>query len=207
MSLGRYGADDPDSRRVPLNITVDKWVSDALKKIRSKNSVSDMVNGILAIVVRQFDPGPSAPMVYELERVLAEHEARAKASGDPETLAAAAMLRSKLEPYMDLAHGGADGEAVLPEAGMRNRPVAPGELRGNDADLQDRPAPVQKKSLPAREDLHFTPRGYDWYAVPVLCHEKPMTYLRKLRAWKCFVCGGLLAEGGSPLPTGGRPSP
>ena len=46
MSFGRYGADNPGERKVSLEITVDKWVSDALGKIRSKKSVSNLVNSL-----------------------------------------------------------------------------------------------------------------------------------------------------------------
>lgn len=103
MSLGRYGADSPSDRKVGLEITVDKWVSDALEKIRSKKSVSSLVNSLLATVIRQFDPGPASPFIYELVGLLAKHMREAEASGDMETLASVAQLHSILEPYIDLA--------------------------------------------------------------------------------------------------------
>ena len=103
MSFGRYGADNPGERKVSLEITVDKWVSDALGKIRSKKSVSNLVNSLLATVIRQFDPGPASPFVYELVGLLAKHRQEAEASGDTETLASVTQLHSMLEPYIDLA--------------------------------------------------------------------------------------------------------
>ena len=103
MSFGRYGADSPGERKVSLEITVDKWVSDALGKIRSKKSVSNLVNSLLATVIRQFDPGPASPFVYELVGLLAKHRQEAEASGDTETLASVTQLHSMLEPYIDLA--------------------------------------------------------------------------------------------------------
>ena len=103
MSFGRYGTDNPGERKVSLEITVDKWVSDALGKIRSKKSVSNLVNSLLATVIRQFDPGPASPFVYELVGLLAKHRQEAEASGDTETLASVTQLHSLLEPYIDLA--------------------------------------------------------------------------------------------------------
>ncbi|MDG7026772.1 MAG: hypothetical protein JRN11_08485 [Nitrososphaerota archaeon] len=103
MSFGRYGPDNPGERKVSLEITVDKWVSDALGKIRSKKSVSNLVNSLLATVIRQFDPGPASPFVYELVGLLAKHRQEAEASGDTETLASVTQLHSMLEPYIDLA--------------------------------------------------------------------------------------------------------
>ena len=103
MSFGRYGADNPGERKVSLEITVDKWDSDALGKIRSKKSVSNLVNSLLATVIRQFDPGPASPFVYELVGLLAKHRQEAEASGDTETLASVTQLHSMLEPYIDLA--------------------------------------------------------------------------------------------------------
>ncbi|MDG7015776.1 MAG: hypothetical protein JRM82_00190, partial [Nitrososphaerota archaeon] len=103
LSFGRYGPDNPGERKVSLEITVDKWVSDALGKIRSKKSVSNLVNSLLATVIRQFDPGPASPFVYELVGLLAKHRQEAEASGDTETLASVTQLHSMLEPYIDLA--------------------------------------------------------------------------------------------------------
>ena len=103
MSFGRYGADSPAERKVSLEITVDKWVHDALGKIRSKKSVSDFVNSWLAVEIRHYDPGPLAPMVYELVEVLAKYRREAEASGDMKKLASVAQLHSVLEPYIDLA--------------------------------------------------------------------------------------------------------
>lgn len=188
MSLGRYGADDPKMRKVPLHITVDKWIGDALGKIRSKRSVSELVNGLLTTVVRQFDPGPSAPLIYELVRVLEEHEARAKDSGDAQALAAAALLRSELEPYIDLAR--ADSERKTPT-------VDPGpETIGILKESDQAPSSNQRflSIQPTPDRAPATKRDYNWYAVPVLCHEKPMVYLRGAKAWKCFVCGKLIHD-------------
>jgi hypothetical protein len=103
LSLGRYGAGNPGERKVSLEITVDKWVSDALGKIRAKGSVSSMVNGFLGTVVRHYDPGPLAPMIYEFVGVLAKYRRQAEAEGDIEKLASVVQLHSILEPYIDLA--------------------------------------------------------------------------------------------------------
>ncbi len=187
MSLGRYGADDPSDRKVPLHITVDQWISDALGKIRSKNSVSDLVNGLLATVVRQFDPGPSSPMIRDLVRLLARHRSEAEASGDRERLASVEMLLSKLEPYIDLAGARPELQALLPKSGpevvQRAEELhSTGSRNVEGHHLAMPPAPERSK------------RDYSWYAVPVICHETPMMYLRGLKAWRCSVCGRLLHD-------------
>lgn len=164
MSLGRYGADNPSERKVSLEITVDKWVSDALGKIRSRKSVSSLVNSLLATVIRQFDPGPASPFIYELVRLLAKHRREAEASGDTETLASVAQLHSMLEPYIDLAEAEREPKS-LP---LRGGTIGP---------------PVER---PLRE--------YSRYAVPVLHCGVPMMYLRGSGAWKCIACGFLLHD-------------
>ncbi|MDG6910142.1 MAG: hypothetical protein JRN08_07205 [Nitrososphaerota archaeon] len=185
LSLGRYGADDPAAKKIPLHVTVDKKVGDALGKIRSKKSVSELVNGLLTTVVRQFDPGPAAPVVYKLVEVLAEFEAKARDSGDGQTLAAVALLRSELEPYIDLAQP--DPEPGAPTLEPRPDAVEPPKEPGQPLSIEQRlhipPTPVRA-----------TKRDYYWYAVPVLCHEKPMVYLRDAKAWKCFICGKLIHD-------------
>ena len=76
-------------------MTVDRWISDALGKVRRKESVSGMVNGLLAVVIRQFDPGPSSPLALELSGLLEKHRKIAEASGDAETLASVTFLQSR----------------------------------------------------------------------------------------------------------------
>ena len=122
MSLGRYGADNSAERKVSLEITVDKWVSDALGKIRAKGSVSSMVNGFLGTVVKHYDPGPLAPMIYEFVSVLAKYRQQAEAEGDIGKLASVVQLHSVLEPYIDLAE-------VEPEPVARALKDAQGETR------------------------------------------------------------------------------
>ncbi|MDG7011765.1 MAG: hypothetical protein JRN17_01585 [Nitrososphaerota archaeon] len=179
MSLGRYGYDDPGDKKVRIHIMVDKKISNALDKIRAKRSLSELVNGVLAAIVKAYDPGPAAPLVHELEKVLRVHEGRAEASGDSETLVAVRVLKSRLESYSDLA----SSEASSPR-GFKVEGILP----------QDR-TEAEKGRPFAEENLYYTERGYDWYAVPVMCHDTPMTYLRSLRAWKCTVCGYLFGEG------------
>jgi hypothetical protein len=100
--MGRFG-DEPRSRKVPLHVTVDERVIDALGKVRNKSSVSSMVNDILTIVIKQFDPGPSSPLIYELKELFDKHLQDATSSGDTQKVACIELLESKLLPYYDLA--------------------------------------------------------------------------------------------------------
>lgn len=185
MSLGRYGADESGTRKVSLEITVDKWVSDALGKIRSKKSVSSMVNGLLTTVIRQFDPGPSSPLIHELVRVLAKYRGEAEASGDTEMLASVAQLHSQLEPYIDLAEAELDSKSPSAES----TDVEQGRRKdGNGGHGAIKDSPNFNPSIDRAR------RDYNWYAVPVLCHGTPMMYLRGSKAWKCLVCGGLCRD-------------
>lgn len=178
MSLGRYGYDDPGAKKVRIHIMVDRWISNALGKIRTKKSLSELVNGVLAVIVKQYDPGPAAPLVHELERVLSVHEEKARASEDYETLVAVRMLRSRLEPYSDLAN-----DEIAPPKGLEESGVLSSDIIES------------AKGASVEENLYYTERGYDWYAVPVMCHDTPMTYVRLLHAWKCTVCGYLFGDG------------
>jgi hypothetical protein len=180
LSFGRYGADDPRTRKVSLEVTVDRWVSDALGKIRSKKSVSNLVNSLLGTVIRQFDPGPSAPMIYDLVELLAKHRKQAEEKGDAETLAAISQLHSELEPYIDLAEA-----EPHPAPDQRKEPQ-----NGGMSLLQAVWNPAFGPLIPTRDR-----RDYYWYAVPVLCHGVPMEYLRGEKAWRCDVCGGLIRDG------------
>ena len=179
MSLGRYGYDDPGDRKVRIHIMVDRKISKTLDKIRAKRSLSELVNGVLAAIVKAYDPGPAAPLVHELERVLAAHEEKAKSSGDSETLAAVKVLWSRLEPYADLA-----SNETTPLKGLMESCILPHDRTESE-----------ERRFRAEENLYYTERGYDWYAVPVICHDTPMTYLRSLHAWKCSVCGYLFGNG------------
>ena len=188
MSLGRYGYDDPGAKKVRIHITVDGKMNKALDKIRAKRSLSELVNGVLAVIVKAYDPGPAAPLVHELERVFAAHEESARSSGDLETMAAVKVLRLRLEPYSDLASG-----ETTPLKGFAERSTL----------ARDRVEPEERR-FSAEESFYYTERGYDWYAVPVMFHDTPMAYLGSLDAWKCSVCGGLLNEGGAPELVCGR---
>ena len=126
MSLGRYGADNPGERKVSLEITVDKWVSDALGKIRRKKSVSSFVNGVLGLTITHYDPGPSSPFVYDLVKVMEKYKKEAEESGDSGMLAAVNQLHYVLEPYIDLAEAepapsGDSGNAPSPQVGRSPR--------------------------------------------------------------------------------------
>jgi len=169
LSMGRYGADSPSDRKVSLEVSVDKWVSDALEKIRSKKSVSSLVNSLLATVIRQFDPGPASPFIYELVGLLAKHKREAEATGDTETLASVAQLHSMLEPYIDLA-----------EAEPRPSPLSLADGGSRGGTVESRVEPSQ--------------REYSWYAVPVLHCGAPMSYLCGSGTWKCVTCGFLLHD-------------
>lgn len=164
---------------------MDRWISDALDKIRTKKSVSGMVNGLLATVIRQFDPGPSSPLVYELVGLLAKYKGEAEASGDSEMLASVAQLHSQLEPYIDLA-----------EAEPASKSPSAGSASTGQAGKMDR----EGGHAASRDDLGVKPltertqHDYNWYAVPVLCHGTPMVYLRALKAWKCSICGNLCRD-------------
>lgn len=189
MSLGRYGANE-GARKVSLEITVDKWISDALDKIRTKRSVSNLVNGLLAIVIRQFDPGPSSPLIYALDGLLTKYKERAEASGDPEMIASVALLRSRLEPYFDLAE-------VVPNQQNGSRGFTAGhvERKGEEEGEGSHTVCIDSNhgGLPAEKDYN-TKRDYDWYAVPTTCHGTPMTFLRTLKAWRCSACGSLCPD-------------
>ncbi len=185
MSLGRYGADDPADRKIPLNVTVDRWISEALGKIRTKKSVSDLVNGLLTTVVKQFDPGPAAPLVYRLVEVLAEFEAKARDSGDAQTLAAVALLCSELEPYIDLAQTDTTRETSTPQQTR---------LESTGTEASGRTLSIEQRLCIPPTPVRASKRDYYWYAVPVLCHEKPMVYLRDAKAWKCFICGKVIHD-------------
>jgi hypothetical protein len=169
LSMGRYGADRPSDRKVSLEVSVDKWVSDALEKIRSKKSVSSLVNSLLATVIRQFDPGPASPFIYELVGLLAKHKREAEATGDTETLASVAQLHSMLEPFIDLAEAEPKPNAL---------PSGDSYSRGGKAESR----------------IEGSQREYSWYVVPVLHCGAPMSYLRGSGAWKCVTCGFLLHD-------------
>lgn len=179
MSLGRCGAEDPRMRKVSLEVTVDRWVSDALGKIRSKKSVSSLVNSLLGTVIRQFDPGPSAPMIYDLVALLAKHRKQAEATGDAETLAAISQLHSELEPYIDLAEA---EPRLVPNECKEPQNVGTFLLQGAWNPAFGPPSPTRNR------------RDYYWYAVPTLCHGVPMEFLRGPKAWKCNVCGKLIQD-------------
>jgi hypothetical protein len=183
LSLGRYGANCPGERKVSLEITVDKWVSDALEKVRSKKSVSSLVNSLLGTVIRQFDPGPASPFIYELVRLLAKHRREAEALGDTETLASVVQLHSILEPYIDLA----EAEPNLTSGGGKER--HDGTRTEAPFLLQEHWSPSSGPPIPIRSR-----RDYHWYAVPVLCHEKPMLYLKEARTWECLICGKMIHD-------------
>jgi len=183
LSLGRYGADDPRTRKVSLEVTVDRWVSDALGKIRSKKSVSSLVNGLLGTVIRQFDPGPSAPMVYDLVALLARHRKLAEATGDAEALAAISQLHSELKPYIDLAE-------AEPRQDDQPTSMKPREPRDDRTFLlQGAWNPAFGPPPPTRDR-----RDYYWYAVPVLCHGAPMVYSGQGSGWECTMCGRLIRD-------------
>ena len=179
MSFGRYGADDPRMRKVSLEVTVDRWVSDALGKIRSKKSVSSLVNSLLGTVIRQFDPGPSAPMIHDLVALLAKHRKQAEETGDTEALAAISQLHSELVPYIDLA------EAEPPPVTCNDE--EPQRETGSKVPLRLRSAwnPAFGSPTPVRT----VKQDYCWYAVPTLHCGVAMEYLGGEREWKCGVCG------------------
>src|SRR5487761_755592 len=105
-STGRFG----ERKKVRLSIMVDKWISDALGKIRSKKSVSSLVNGLLGVTIMQFDPGPSSPLIYELRALFKKHLLEAEISGDAQSIACIEFLESQLVPYYDLAEVAADDD-------------------------------------------------------------------------------------------------
>ena len=175
-------------RKVSLEVTVDRWVSDALGKIRSKKSVSNFVNGILGTMIKQYDPGPSSPFVYELVKVMEKYRKEAEASGDSRMLASIAQLHSAVEAYIDLA----EAEQIQ----QRNGPPEPGpEGERKMAGRNDSTGGGGMESYLAMPPVPVrTKKDYYWYAVPILCHEKPMVYLRDAKVWKCLICGRLIHE-------------
>ena len=140
---------------------VDKQVKDALGKIRTKKSVSNLVNGLLTITIRQFDPGPSAPLIYDLRALFKRHLLRAKLSGDGEVITCIENLESQLQPYYDLAEVPTDG------AGIR----------------------IEEEINRTSTTVSFA-HDYSWYSTPHMCHGSPMAFSRKERSWKCSICGG-----------------
>lgn len=156
-STGRFG----ETRKVPLKIMVDKPVKDALGKIRTKKSVSNLVNGFLTIIVRQFDPGPSSPLIYELRELFQKHMLKAKRFGHNEEVVCIEYLESQLEPYYDLAGVNAND--------TRER-VSEG---------------VEAEIMPSTESFVH---DYSWYSTPHICHGTPMAYSQRERSWKCSIC-------------------
>jgi hypothetical protein len=162
-SMGRYG----ETRKVALKVMVDRPVKDALGKIRTKKSVSNLVNGLLAITIRQFDPGPSSPLIHELKELFRRHLLKAKLSGHAEEIACIEYLESQLQPYYDLAGVPANNAAESFKAEARTQSI----LRTNK----------------------FS-RDYSWYSVPHICHGAPMAYSHKERSWICSICGNHYQE-------------
>ncbi|MCL4518482.1 MAG: hypothetical protein M1587_04720 [Thaumarchaeota archaeon] len=160
-STGRLG----ESRKVSLKIMVDKQVKDALGKIRTKKSVSNLVNGLLMITIRQFDPGPSAPLIHDLRALFKKHLLRAKLSGDGEEITCIENLESQLQPYYDLAGVPIDGAEIKFEEEINRTSTT----------------------------VSFA-HDYSWYSTPHMCHESPMAFYRKERSWKCSICGSRYYE-------------
>jgi hypothetical protein len=140
---------------------VDKPVKDALEKIRAKKSVSNLVNGFLTTIVRQFDPGPSSLLIYELRELFKRHMLRAKHFGHAEEVACIEYLESQLEPYYDLAG-----------------------VNANDTRKSVNEA-VQAKSMSCPKSLAH---DYSWYSIPHICHGTRMAYSQIERSWKCSIC-------------------
>jgi hypothetical protein len=214
LNRGRYGAAE-EERKVSLNVTVDKWISDGLGKVRRKESVSGMVNGLLAVVIRQFDPGPSSPLVLELSSLLKKHREIAEASGDAGTLASVTFLQSQLEPYVDLSEGDARtsedddrGSTGDSDQGTADRVEGPEEhpvQRTSDVDepMEARTEGEVRTGKASNRSLNWEdayaladadqPYDFDAYGVPAICHETPMAYEPLLNAWRCSVCGTVYA--------------
>ena len=181
MSLGRYGADDPSSRKVPLHVTVDRWVSDRLGKVRKQKSVSRFVNDMLGSVIRLFDPGPLSPMIQEIVALLERYKREAEALGDQEKLAWIEGVHSQLELFIDLS-----------EAEPRQPPDSK-EGGGGVAASGTRASADVETALKPRTDS-VPKHDYWWYAVPIICHGTPMVYMKALKEWKCTVCGKVLRD-------------
>ncbi len=170
-------------------MTVDKWISEALEKIRTRKSVSELVNGLLETVVRQFDPGPTAPMVHDLVRVLAKHRNEAETVGDRERISVIDSMLSKLDPYIDLAEARKELEALVP--GLRPKAVQRDEI---PITAGRRKYDLQYQQLAILPPPVRPMKDYDYYAVPIIHCEKPMVYLRDAKVWKCFICGKLIHD-------------
>jgi hypothetical protein len=214
LNRGRYGAAE-EEKKVSLNVTVDRWISDALGKVRRKESVSGMVNGLLAVVIRQFDPGPSSPLALELSGLLEKHRKIAEASGDAETLASVTFLQSQLQPYVDLSEGdvcmnenddrGKTGDSdqgtadrIAGKDESRTRPTSDiDELTEARMEGEGRRGNTSNRSLNWDGAYSLAdadqPYDFDAYGVPAICHETPMAYEPLLNAWRCSVCGTVYA--------------
>lgn len=167
MKTGRYG----ERNKVPLKITIDKRISDSLHKIKKKGSVSNMINGLLDITIRQFDPGPSSPLIYDLHALLKRHRKIAEEEEDPERIACVEILESQLQPYYELAE--VKGDEI------------PCDI-AQERELQ--PEIVVSQTTEILAESSHSRHDYAWYSVPRICHGAPMTYSRKERMWKCAIC-------------------
>src|SRR5487761_95962 len=170
-STGRFG----ERKKVRLSIMVDKWISDALGKIRSKKSVSSLVNGLLGVTIMQFDPGPSSPLIYELRALFKKHLLEAEISGDAQSIACIEFLESQLVPYYDLAEVAADDDE---EEGTQNMV----QVSKSSSALLNHSTFIEPGSATLKHD-------YNWYSVPRICHAAPMGYSQRQRIWICAICG------------------
>jgi rubredoxin len=192
-----------------------------------------MVNGLLAVVIRQFDPGPSSPLALELSGLLEKHRKIAEASGDAETLASVTFLQSQLEPYVDLSEGDVRitenddrGNIGDSDQGTADRVECREDSHMNLTNHTDEPAEArmegsaERKGKASNRSLNWEdayaladadqPYDFDAYGVPAICHETPMAYVPLLNAWRCSVCGTVYAltrrSVDTPLPGGHLPS-
>ena len=193
--MGRFG----ERKKVRLSIMVDKWISDALGKIRSKKSVSSLVNGLLGVTIMQFDPGPSSPLIYELRVLFKKHLLEAEISGDAQSIACIEFLESQLVPYYDLAEVVANDDKGEDTQSMVRRSTALScSIRTDFATATSRQNMVQvsKSSSALLNHSTFIEPGsatmkhdYNWYSVPRICHAAPMGYSQSQRIWICAICG------------------
>lgn len=170
--MGRYG----ERKKVPLTITIDKQISESLRKVK-KGSVSGMVNDFLVMIVRQFDPGPLSPLIYDLHDLLKRHRKNAEISGDSQKIACIEYLESQLLPYYELADVPVDDN---PDAACQ-APKPEGSV-------------TLKRASELLSESEQSQHDYSWYSIPRICHGIPMLYSRKESAWTCSSCGSRYDE-------------
>ena len=103
----------------PLKISIDQEVSLFLKKYKEgkignkKTNVSELVEGQLRVLARQFDPGPSSQVAIGIHNLIRGAIRQAVDEDDPERASALSYLYNRIKPALEpfLIMSEAEGEA------------------------------------------------------------------------------------------------